>query len=248
MSQRSPFARPQPPPPPHRWDRRVKAKVLVFAVLVVHVVLLTVLLIQGCKHSEPPTAEFAMARTNAVGLAHAVVPAISVAPTNPPLTMPPVMMPGSNAPALAVPRVPAQPVTTNDYRVAKGDTLARIAKRSGVPLSELVAANPGVDPRRLQVGQVLKIPDKMGQLTASEIPPVSPPAGELIYTVKSGDTLTSIARTNRTTVEVIHRLNRLTDDRLAIGQKLKLPTRTAGAVLGAAATQGSPPLNATRSP
>jgi len=247
MSQRSPFLQPQTLPTPHRWDRRAKVKVLVFTVLVVHVLSLIVLLIQGCKHSEPPSAEFAMARTNPVGLAHAVVPAISVTPTNPPLPVPPAMMPGKSSPALAVPRVPAQHTTANACRVAKGDILARIARRSGVPLSELVTANPGVDPRRLQVGQVLKIPDKTAPLTASEVPAPSPPAGELIYTVKSGDTLTSIARTNRTTVGVIRRLNRLGDDRLVVGQKLKLPTPAADAVLGAEATQNSTPLNATRS-
>ena len=42
--------------------------------------------------------------------------------------------------------------------VVQGDTLYGIAKRAGVPLEELVSANPGVDPQRLRIGQELTIP------------------------------------------------------------------------------------------
>jgi LysM repeat protein len=64
-------------------------------------------------------------------------------------------------PAETNPAVKAAPlllaVTTN-YTVQAGDTFYGIAKRSGVILEKLQAANPGVEPSKLQVGQVLAIP------------------------------------------------------------------------------------------
>ncbi|KAG8162712.1 hypothetical protein KVR01_007190 [Diaporthe batatas] len=44
------------------------------------------------------------------------------------------------------------------YTVKAGDTLFAIAQSHGITLEKLQAANPGVDPRALQVGQVLKLP------------------------------------------------------------------------------------------
>lgn len=42
--------------------------------------------------------------------------------------------------------------------VKAGDTLWSLARNMGIPLRALVAANPGVDPRRLRVGQKLSVP------------------------------------------------------------------------------------------
>jgi LysM repeat protein len=44
------------------------------------------------------------------------------------------------------------------HTVAPGDTLFDIAKAKGVALSELQAANPGVVPEQLGVGQTLQLP------------------------------------------------------------------------------------------
>ena len=46
------------------------------------------------------------------------------------------------------------------------------------------------------------------------------------YTVKSGDTLYSIAKKYNTTVNAITTLNNLTSNTLSIGQTLKIPTST----------------------
>jgi hypothetical protein len=77
MSQPSPFARPQLQPPRHRWDCRVKVKVVFLTVIAVHVVfLLSVLMIQGCMHSERSPARAGMSPTNQAGLGPAdVLPA-----------------------------------------------------------------------------------------------------------------------------------------------------------------------------
>lgn len=44
------------------------------------------------------------------------------------------------------------------HTVRAGETAGLIAKRYGVKLSALLAANPNLEPRRLKVGQVLRVP------------------------------------------------------------------------------------------
>jgi LysM repeat protein len=48
--------------------------------------------------------------------------------------------------------------TVRTHTVKGGETPFLIAKKYGVKLEALMAANPSVDPRRLKVGQVLRIP------------------------------------------------------------------------------------------
>lgn len=45
------------------------------------------------------------------------------------------------------------------YRVQAGDNMWRIARSRGVSLTALTAANPGIDPERLQIGQVIRLPE-----------------------------------------------------------------------------------------
>jgi len=62
--------------------------------------------------------------------------------------------------------------------------------------------------------------------SAPAVSKVNIPSGghsEAVYVVKSGDTLTHIARTHRTTVKTILAANNLASDHIAIGTKLKLP-------------------------
>jgi tetratricopeptide (TPR) repeat protein len=57
---------------------------------------------------------------------------------------------------------PAHPTaikeTLRTHTVVAGETAVRIAHRYGVSLDALLAANPGLEPRRMRVGQVLNIP------------------------------------------------------------------------------------------
>lgn len=48
------------------------------------------------------------------------------------------------------------------YTVGRGDILGRISEAHGIRLPQLLAANPGLDPRRLKIGQVLRIPGQSG--------------------------------------------------------------------------------------
>jgi LysM repeat protein len=55
-------------------------------------------------------------------------------------------------------RQPVVRAAAKTYRVQSGDTPSSIARKHNVKLDFLMSANPGLDPRRMQVGQVLKIP------------------------------------------------------------------------------------------
>jgi LysM repeat protein len=66
--------------------------------------------------------------------------------------------------AVAQPTAPGQakratpPAAQRTYTVRSGDTPSAIAKRFGVKLSELLAANPGLNPNRMRPNQSLNIP------------------------------------------------------------------------------------------
>jgi murein DD-endopeptidase MepM/ murein hydrolase activator NlpD len=59
--------------------------------------------------------------------------------------------------------------TARTYTVVAGDTLTRIAARTGVSVSDLVAFNQLADPNRIEVGQILR-------LDAHTPPTPTPPA------------------------------------------------------------------------
>jgi len=61
----------------------------------------------------------------------------------------------STVPATSNPRPPTKPRT---HTVASGETLASIARKQGVTLSSLEAANPTVNPKKLKAGQVINLP------------------------------------------------------------------------------------------
>lgn len=48
------------------------------------------------------------------------------------------------------------------YSVQPGDTLYAIAQRFGLTVSQLLAANTGIDPRSLFIGQPIRLPDGNG--------------------------------------------------------------------------------------
>ena len=55
--------------------------------------------------------------------------------------------------------VAAGSASVADYTIKKGDTFYGIAKNnSAFDVSQLVDANPGIDPRRLQIGQTIQFP------------------------------------------------------------------------------------------
>ena len=114
------------------------------------------------------------------------------------------------------------------YTVRKGDTLSGIASRHGITTKELAAANALKDADALDIGQKLHIPG------AEPAAAPSPAAGSAhhTYTVKSGDTLSDIAKGAGVA----------TDPRaLQAGQTLVLPASPAAA-------PGTPPRSAAAYP
>ena len=99
----------------------------------------------------------------------------------------------------------------NTYTVKKGDSLWSIANRYGTTVATLKSLN-NLSSNILNAGQVLKLPST-----------TSSSGDANTYTVKSGDSLWSIANRYGTTVATLKSLNNLTSNTLSIGQVLKLP-------------------------
>lgn len=237
--------------------RRTHMKLGVYCVLGVSVAGLMGMLIQGCKQktdeTPAPTVD-----TNTTS-----VPDTNTPPTD--LSNQPPMSPSTNGVALQapIPQAPVQPVvqmpvqpvtpevTGGDYTVVKGDSLAKIAKKVGVTLKALQDANKTVQPTKLKIGQKLVIPaggKTTADATTPGAAPVVEPAGET-YTVKSGDTLTKIAKANGVKVKALQTLNGLTTTQIKVGQKLKLPAKAeAPAAVPAAAPDATTPPAAPAMP
>lgn len=114
------------------------------------------------------------------------------------------------------------PPATQDYTVARGDSFFSIGKKFGVSATAIAKANPGVDSRKLQIGQKLSIPSA----TSGGVTESGTPAGDVqTYTVQKGDTLYRIAKDHGTTVKAIQDLNGLRTTGIQVGQKLKLPAK-----------------------
>jgi len=98
------------------------------------------------------------------------------------------------------------------YTVKAGDTLYGISNQFGVSVAELAELN-GIKGSNLSIGTVLRIPTNTG----------TNPDTLFMYTVKSGDSLYSIARKYETTVDAIKELNYLKNNNLSVGQVLRIP-------------------------
>jgi len=222
--------------------RRSRLKIGVSCVLAVSVVGLVGMLIQGCKR-EKPVDEL----TPPVVEPNAAVTDTNPPPvvdTNPPVVMPPI---STNPPVPVPPPVVEPPVATgSDYTVAKGDSLAKIAKKNGVSLKALEAANPGVVPTKLKVGQKLTIP--AGGKTSADVgaaPVIAGSDAGTSYTVKSGDTLTKIAKAHGVKVKALQAANNLNTTKIKVGQKLTIPAKAEAATPAAAPvvdTTPAPPM------
>ena len=51
-----------------------------------------------------------------------------------------------------------RPASARSYAMARGDTLFSLARWSGVDVRDLLAANPGIDPRRIEIGEPVRLP------------------------------------------------------------------------------------------
>ena len=108
------------------------------------------------------------------------------------------------------------PPNTTAYTIMAGDTYFALARRFNTTVAAITAANPGVDPTRLRIGQVICIP--------VSTPPVACPPNTVAYTIVAGDTLFALARRFNTTVAAIISANPGIDpNSLRIGQIICIP-------------------------
>lgn len=233
--------------------------IAVFAILAFHVVLLGALLLQGCKDnrggaslannndaglvlpSNQPPADLGLANpfapppdlaSNPVGTGSTPPPANPL--TGGGATLPPTPGPAVVNPPPATPEAPAMTTAgMREHEIQPGENFTTIGKKYNVSPTAIAKANPGVDSRRLRVGQKIKIPETAATVAAkpetrAPAPPPAAlplPAGAVTYEVKPGDTLIKIARTQGTSVEKIKSANQLKTTMIRAGQKLVIPPR-----------------------
>ena len=95
---------------------------------------------------------------------------------------------------------------TRIYTVKKGDSLYSIANKNNTTIDKIKSIN-NLTSNNLSIGQILKIPTKTS-------------TNNIIYTVKKGDSLYSIAKKYNTSIDNIKKKNNLTSNNLSIGQKI----------------------------
>jgi LysM repeat protein len=215
--------------------RRSRLKLAVFCVLAVSVTGLVAVLINGCKRDKPDTDlnppsldtlasnidNSTNVSLNEVSNPPVSVPPLAVNASNPPVPLPPIAPVG--------PVEPVAPAAGSEYVVVKNDSLAKIAKKNGVSLKALEDANQGVVPTKLKIGQKLTIPAG-GKTSADAGAPAAVTAGgdpgTAIYTVKSTDTLSKIAKKNGVTLKALEAANPdVVPAKIKVGQKIKIPSK-----------------------
>ena len=241
---------PNPLVPQGALERQAKGKstvrIAIFTIVSIHAVFFAGLLMQGCRRDDgtpalktadaavtnqntlPPidpsyytsTQELAQATASASAMTNTFAPTLNA---DAPPTLPP---------AMAVTELPPD---TKPYTVVKGDTMVKIAKANGITVNALSKANPSIDPARLRPGMALQVPPAAPAASSAGLgysEPARTEAGAAashVYTVKSGETLTRIARQHGTTIKAIRAANNLKSDRVSVGQKLKIPAAQSAA-------------------
>ena len=98
-------------------------------------------------------------------------------------------------------------LTYSFLTMGNGDIIGHIAARAGLNEDTLLSVNDIRNTRRMQIGQVIRIPNQDG----------------IYYTVRTGDTLDSIAETYRTTISHIKVANQLFSETLTPNTRLFIP-------------------------
>lgn len=138
---------------------------------------------------------------------------------------------------IAVQPVALPPVSiSTPYTVAKGETLTGIARQYGLRWQDVVAVNPGLNPDKLRIGQVLQLPGQVELSTKRAAPRAAPAAAvkaekTVTYKIVEGDSLSLIAYRFGVKVNALKAANNLTSDVIYAGKTLKIvnPTKSGAA-------------------
>lgn len=120
---------------------------------------------------------------------------------------------------------PSTDTAVRVYRVKKGDSLDRIAKKNNTTLSILLKMNNMKMKEPLYVGKKVKVPDTENAREEVKKSTDKKSAKSYVYRVRKGDTLDKIAKRCNTSVSELRRLNKIKHaDVVYVNQKLKLPS------------------------
>lgn len=108
---------------------------------------------------------------------------------------------------------------TTHYTVKRGDTLSRIAREHNTTVSQLKSAN-GLRSDVIYVNQRLTVKKAASSSNQSNGSHSSQSTNTQQYRVKSGDTLSHIARAHNTTVSQLRQWNNLSSDLIFVNQQL----------------------------
>ena len=113
---------------------------------------------------------------------------------------------------------------SSSHKVKRGETLSEIAKQYGTSVRSLTAANGGLRPSRLRIGQTLRIPgaSKSAVKTVASKSAVKKVASKKYYSVRRGDNLGKIADRYNLSVTRLKSLNGLRGSTIRPGQRLRI--------------------------
>lgn len=139
-----------------------------------------------------------------------------------------LVIPPSEGPlAASAADAPAGTAESVTHTIARGETLISVARQYGVTVNAIMEANGLANPNRITAGQELTIPGvapSPGPAPAAADTTAAPSGSGLTHTVRSGETLGSIAQQYGVAVGAIMEANGITNpDRLSTGQALTIP-------------------------
>jgi LysM repeat protein len=110
------------------------------------------------------------------------------------------------------------------YIVVDGDTTTKIASKFHVSVAAVSAANLLLGTTNLTPGQKIFISglDPSALTNAPVVPNLPAPT---FYTIKSGDSLATVAKHLGVTMKVLHEANLLKTDKIKVGQELRIPPK-----------------------
>lgn len=222
---------------------QARTRIAIFVVLAVHCAGVMALLMQGCKKPAGEDSPASPSETNTLASPPSMAAPTFEIPTNQYAAeayQPPSAPPASDsadAPVAIAQEMPhnnasdiSQPSNITEHKVVRGDTFGKLAKHYGVTANAIQEANPGVTPKNIKIDSTLRIPAPVA--SASVIRPSTQAdsgaagnsSGMRIHKVKSGDTLSRIARNYGVTRNAIRTANKMKTDRILVDQPLKIPS------------------------
>lgn len=129
--------------------------------------------------------------------------------------------------------VQTAPSATGTYTIKSGDTFWDLERKNGWPHGTLQKLNPGVNPNKLKVGQVIKVP-KTEQKTVEK-------TNYKTYKIKKGDTFWDLEKKNGWPHGTLQKLNPgVNPNALKVGQVIKVPKTEQKATQPAGGTAKKP--------